>query len=117
MLTGLVIVAIVLVMMGSLYLSGRFATAAKHESRCIACMSQEIHLAVRSALSNAGIYYSDMLWSPSQSSYNQVGSAQRTPKEIWINESDVERAKGIIESQLNYRIETTETALIVHTKE
>ena len=75
--------------------------------------SQDVHLAVRSALTEASVFYTDMLWSPSQSGYNQPGAAQNTPKEIWINKSDIQTVVAIIQSKLNYKVEETETATLV----
>jgi hypothetical protein len=89
------------------------STKTKKNMKCFAFRSQESHFKVRSALENAGIFFTDFLWADAQSGYDEPGAAQRTPKEIWVNLADVERVREIILNDLKYKIETAEFALIV----
>lgn len=98
----------------SLYVTGYFASKAKRDLQCIAFASHEIQRKILEELDTQKIYYSTMLWSPGQSSYSQLGSAQRTPAEIWITKSDLATVKKLIAKK--YMIEEIETALVIHEK-
>ena len=115
MLAGTAVILLILgLMMGSLYLQGRIATKAKRDMQCIVVSDSNLIAEVRTVLSDADIIFSDMLWSPSQSAYNQPGEAQRTPGEIWIQKADIEKVKTLL--SLRYEIKETGTALIVQGK-
>jgi len=115
MSTILGIALIVTLIVGSNYLVGLFAAKTKQEMQCIFVESSDLISEVRSVLQYADIYFSDMIWSPSQTAYNQLGAAQRTPAEIWVRNSDVNRTRQVLE--LRYKIEITATAIVVHEKE
>ena len=114
MFVALFIFLFVTLMLGSLYLQGRIASRLKSEMQCIAFKDQDAFIEIQSELHKAGIKYSHLLWSPVQEAYNTLGTAKRTPREIYISRQDVDKVKSVI--QLKYNFEVSEFAIIVSAK-
>jgi hypothetical protein len=106
--------SVLALMMVSLYLSGKFHMGAKMEMQCIAFEDQNLFLEVQSELEKAGIRYSHLLRSPSQTAFNSIAIGKKTPKELWIPRDDADKARELLASK--YRVEVTPYAMIIHGK-
>ena len=110
-----IFIAVGVIAILSSFLTSRLSARVKRDMKCLAFYSQDIHLQVRTILTEADIFFSDLAWTPSQEGFNQIGQARNTPKEIWINLRDAAKAKTLLDGR--YKIRQIPTAWIIESKD